>query len=341
MTMPLPLIPFIVAGAAAASAAVAGKKGYDSVQNMKETKNLAQSLETKYKTAYKEFESKREGTNETFEEYGLLKLQVLDGSMRDFVDTFKQIKNVEFQDQAVTDELVKHSDVEELVLNIERQVVKAGQVMTAGLASLAGGGLAAMGAVGATTTFAAASTGTMIATLSGVAAQNATLAFLGGGALSAGGLGMAGGTLVLGGIALAPALAIGSVIFASTTEKKLEQMYAKKAEVNTEVEKLSAASNVMTEIKETTQNMHELVKSTDDLFYANIDKMEEVVYSSGNNFAEYTGEQQTIIFNNYKLAIILKDFLNTTILDEEGQMMDNLQTVLTLGKKEIKKFQVN
>lgn len=339
--MPLPLIPLIVAGATAASAAVAGKKGYDSFQNMKETKDIAQNLESKYKTAYKEFEEKREETNKTFEEYGLLKLEILDGSMKDFVDAFKQIKNVEFQNQAVTDEFGKHSDVDKLVLDIEQQVVKAGQVLTAGIASLAGGGLAAMGAVGATTTFAAASTGTAIATLSGVAAQNATLAFLGGGALSAGGLGMAGGTLVLGGIALAPALAIGSVIFASTTEKKLEQMYTKKAEVNVEVEKLSAASNMMTEIKETTQNMHQLVKSTDELFYANIEKMEKVIYSSGYNFAEYSKEQQAIIFNNYKLAIILKDFLNTTILDEEGQMMENLQTVISLGNKDITRFQVN
>lgn len=339
--MPLPLIPFIVAGATAASAAIAGKKGYDSFQNMKETKDIAQSLESKYKKAFKTFEDKREETNETFEEYGLLKLEILDGSMKDFVDTFKQIKNVEFQNQAVTDELGKHSDVDELVLNIEQQVVKAGQVLTAGIASLAGGGLAAMGAMGATTTFAAASTGTAIASLSGIAAQNATLAFLGGGALKVGGLGIAGGSMVLGGIALAPALAIGSLIFASSTEKKLEQMYTKKAEVNAEIKKLSMASNVLIEIKETTQNMHQLVKSADELFHANIDMMEEVICSSGYNFAEYIKEQQTIIFNNYKLAIILKDFLNTTVLDEEGQMMENLQTVITLGKKDIKRFQVN
>lgn len=163
--------------------------------------------------------------------------------MKDFVNSFKQIKNINFKGETVTDNFVSSKVLDSFVLNIEKQVIQAGQVLTAGVASLAGSRLAAMGAVGATTTFAAASTGTAIPSLSGIAAQNATLAFLGGGSLATGGLGIAGGTMVLGGIAISPALAIGSLIFASTTEKKLEEMYQKKTEVNTEVEKLNAASN--------------------------------------------------------------------------------------------------
>lgn len=333
--MPLPLIPLIVAGAAAASAAVAGKKGYDSYQNMQETKELAQSLEAKYKKAYKKFEYGRDETNEAFEAYGLLKLDILDGSMKDFVEVFKQIKNVKFKGEAVTDQFVSSSDINEFVMNIEHQVIKAGQVMTAGIASLASGGLAAMGALGATTTFAAASTGTAIASLSGIAAQNATLAFLGGGALSVGGLGMAGGTLVLGGIALAPALAIGSLIFASSTEKKLEEMYAKKAEVKTEVEKLSSAAKVMEQIKSTTANMHSLAESTNQLFVGNIGIMKTIIQQNGNDFSHYTTDQQITIHNNYKLAIIMRDILNTTIIDEEGQLMPNLESVITAEKQKI------
>lgn len=333
--MPLPLIPFIVAGVAAASAAVAGKKGYDSYQNMQETKDLAQELESKYKSTYKKFEKSRDNTNDGFEKYGLLKLDILDGSMKDFVATFKQIKNVNFKGEAVTDNFDSSKDIDQFVLNVEKQVVKAGQVMTAGIASLAGGGLAAMGAVGATTTFAAASTGTAIASLSGIAAQNATLAFLGGGALSAGGLGIAGGTLVLGGIALAPALAIGSLIFASTTEKKLEEMYKKKAEVNTEVEKLKSAINVMTQINLTTKNMHDLAESTNSLFLNTINKMKVVINQNGNDFRNYSTEEQTIIHKTYKLATIMRDILNTTILNEQGKLMPNIQSVITAEKRKI------
>ena len=333
--MPLPLIPIVVAGATAISAVVASKKGYDSYQNMKETKELAEELEYKYKRAFKKFEKGREETNDTFENYGLLKLKILDGTMKQFVEHFKQIKNVHFKGESVTDRFVSNSEIERFIFNIEKQVMKAGQVMTAGIASLAGGGLAAMGAVGVTTTFAAASTGTAIATLSGIVAQNATLAFLGGGSLATGGLGVAGGTLVLGGIALAPALAIGSLIFASSTEKKLEKMYAKKAEVNTEIQKLTSATIVMAQITKTTNSMQELAQRTNDLFITNIAKMNDVINERGNDFQKYSTEEQVIIHNNYKLAVIMRDILNTTILDEKGQLMPKLQTVITANKQKI------
>lgn len=337
--MPLPLIPLIVAGATVVSGAVAGKKGYDSYQNMKGTKELAENLESKYKKAYKNFETGRDETNKTFKNYGGLKLEILDGTMKQFVENFKQIKNVNFKGEAITDKFISNSEIEQFILSIEKQVVKASQVMTAGISSLAGGGLAAMGAVGATTTFAAASTGTTIATLSGIAAKNATLAFLGGGSLTAGGLGIAGGTLVLGGIALAPALAIGSLIFSSSTKKKLQEMYAKKAEVNAEVRKLKSATDVMAQIMDTTMSMQGLAQSTNDLLIAHIDKMVEIINQRGNDFRNYSKEEQVIIHNNYKLAVIMRDILNTTILDETGELMPNLQSVITAEKKKISTIQ--
>lgn len=326
--MPLPFIPLLVAGAVAASTAVAGKKGYDSVQNMKETKELAKDLEEKYKKAYNVFEYNRDNTNIQFENYGKLKLTILDYTMKNFVENFKKIKNVNFKGEVVTDEFITNNDIENFVLTIEKQVVKAGQVLTAGVASLAGGGLAAMGAVGATTTFAAASTGTAIASLSGIAAQNATLAFLGGGSLATGGLGIAGGTMVLGGIALAPAVALGSLIFAATTEKKLEQMYKKKAEVTAEVQKLDSASNVLNQIVDTTKSMYDLANSAKTLLNVNVSEMKSIISEKGVDFKNYTEEEQKTIFNNYKLAVIVRDILNTTILNEEGDLMPNLNSLI-------------
>lgn len=336
--MPLPLIPLLVAGVAAASTAVAGKKGYDSYQNMKEMKELAEQLKSKYDRAYKAFEKSKDATNSTFEEYGEYKLEILNGTMKAFVHEFKKIKNINFTDQAVVDKLDTAQGVEKVIADINKQVVTAGQVITAGVASLAGGGLAAMGALGATTTFAAASTGTAIATLSGIAAQNATLAFLGGGSLAAGGLGVAGGTLVLGGIALAPALAIGSLIFAASTEKKLEEMYAKKAEVNTEVEKLRSASGVMDKIRTTTVSMQELAESTERLFKVNISKMATIINSKGVDFRDYSTEEQKTIHDNYKLAVIMRDILNTTILNEDGNLAPNIQTVITAQHQKLSAF---
>ena len=333
--MPLPFIPLVVAGAVAASTAVAGKKGYDSYKNIKETKELAEELQRKYKNAYNAFENKKKSTNKQFERYGKLKLDILNGTMTHFVTSFKQIKHVEFTNKAEMEYFVSNSDVDKLVVSIEKQVIKAKQVLTAGAASLAGGGLAAMGALGATTTFAAASTGTAIASLSGIAAQNATLAFLGGGSLATGGLGIAGGTMVLGGIALAPALALGSLIFAATTEKKLEEMYAKKAEVTTEVEKLKAATAVLKKIEATTKKMVELAQSVETLFVREIYKMNEIINAKGIDFRNYSTEEKETILKNYKLAVITRDILNINILNEAGELAPNIQQVITAEKKKI------
>ncbi|WAA11972.1 hypothetical protein [Fervidibacillus halotolerans] len=336
--MPLPLIPLIVAGATAASAAIAGKKGYDSYQNIKETKAIAEKLESKYGVAHSRLEKARKATNNTFEKYGLLKLEILDHSMKNFVDTFKQIKNVHFKDEAVTQEFVAKTDLEEFIVDIEKQVVKANHVFAAGATSIAGGGLAAMGAIGATTAFASASTGTAIASLSGIAAKNATLAFLGGGALSAGGLGVAGGTMVLGGIALAPALAIGSLIFSSTTEKKLEEMYKKKAEIEAEIQKINSAINVMKQIERTTIEMYKMTESTKELFDEKIKQMKDVIYKNGVDYNNYSEKDKNIIYQNYKLAVIMKEILNTSILTEDGELAPNLNDFIKEQKQKIYQF---
>ena len=80
---------------------------------MKETKELAEELESKYKRAYKRFEKSRDKTNKGFEKYGRLKLDILDGTMKQFVETFKQIKNVNFKGEAVTDRFDSNKDIEQ------------------------------------------------------------------------------------------------------------------------------------------------------------------------------------------------------------------------------------
>ncbi|XKH50456.1 hypothetical protein LG275_12735 [Chryseomicrobium palamuruense] len=337
--MPLPLIPIIVAGASVVSTAIAAKKGTDSYRNMKETKEIAKDLEKAYSAAYEKFESQKVATNLSLEYCGELKLNILDTTMHQFVETFQQIKNVSFDGQAITEEFVADQDIEQLLVVMEKQVVEAGQVLKAGIASLASGGLAAMGALGATTTFAAASTGTTIATLSGIAAQNATLAFLGGGSLAAGGFGIAGGTMVLGGIALAPALAIGSLIFSASTEKKLNEMYERKAEVEVDIEKLKSATNAMQAIKKTTNSLMRLATKLQNLFDIKIVQMKNLIKHKGTDFSKYSFEEQQLIYINYKAAVVMKEILNTTLLDSEGTLIPSIKMKIKELKSSMKELE--
>ena len=63
--------------------------------------------------------------------------------------------------------------------------------------------------------------------------------------------------------------------------------------------------------------------------------MMEVINQKGNDFRNYSTEEQAIIHNNYKLAIIMRDILNTTILDEQGKLVPNIQSVITAEKRKI------
>lgn len=326
--MVLPLIPFIVAAATTVSATVAAKKGYDSYQNMKEAKEIAEATERKYKKAFQDFEQARHTTNEYFRLYGETKLDILNISMKRFVENFKKLKNVHFVDKTVIDHINNVSNIQHFMKEVEKQTIEASQVLASGISAVAGGGLAAMGALGATTTFAAASTGTAIASLSGAAATNATLAFLGGGSLAAGGLGVAGGMAVLGGIALAPALAIGSIIFASSTEKRLEEIKKQRAEINIEVEKLRAATDVLIEIQTYTKKMKKLTEQCRTLLDKYIGKVEEIIVSSGTNYATLRQEEQVVIHTVYKLAVIMKHLLDTPIIADDGGLSPMLNEII-------------
>lgn len=326
--MPLPLIPLVVAGITAASAALAGKKGVDSYNNIKETKIIAEETERQYKKVYTLFEEQREQTNNEFENYGTLKLEILSTSMAEFVGEFSKLKHVDFTDNTVLDNIGKAKNVNMFLREVEKQAVKAAQVMTAGVSSIAGGGLAAMGALGAATTFGAASTGTAIASLTGVAATNATLAFFGGGSLAAGGLGMAGGMAVLGGIALAPALAIGSVIFATSTEKKLAEIKIQQAEVEVEKEKLKSAIHVMSNIQRYTVKFKNLAEEMNILFIRKIMQLSLIIDKVGVEYPAFSEEEKLIVQQTYKLAVTMKYLLDISILTDDGDLSPSLDGVL-------------
>lgn len=336
--MPLPLIPLVVAGAVAASTAIAGKKGYDSYQNIKETKEIAEATEKRYKAAFQAFEQTRKQTNKHFEQYGKEKLEILNGSMANFVTEFKKLKHVDFSNHAAIDSLDKVKDIDLFMREVEKQTIQAAQIMSSGVSAIAGGGLAAMGAMGAATTFGLASTGTAIASLSGVAATNATLAFFGGGSLAAGGLGMAGGMVVLGGIALAPALALGSIIFASSTEKKLEQMKKQKAEVDVEIAKLHSAEAIMKEIGNYTLKVHELAKNVDELLVKYVGILTQVIEGRGTDYRDFHLHEKELTKHTYELAAVMKHLLDMPIIDEAGNISTALEETIQITQQRIAKL---
>ena len=91
ISMPLPFIPLVVAAGAAVATAVAGKKDMNHIKyegNKRYCRINRKALQNSFNT----FDNARQSTNTQFEKYGELKLNILNGTMKEFISEFKKLK---------------------------------------------------------------------------------------------------------------------------------------------------------------------------------------------------------------------------------------------------------
>ncbi len=317
--MPLPLL-FIGAAAATGALGVGKtvKAGIDTVNANSINKNANEIVE--YSTRL--LNAQRLACGNSLSRLGSEKLFVLNTSMTQFLDTFTQIKNVDFRETEGLDELHRlHVDEKEFT-EMKTMVNFAGSLAGGAIAGTAGGALTAFGAYGAAQALACASTGTAIAALHGAAATNATLAFFGGGSLAAGGLGMAGGTMVLGGLVAGPALMVMGFVAGNAAKKNLEKAYTNKAEAIQIAAQLNAASLQCETIRRRTYLFYNLLARLDAYFPPLIYEMEDIVKNEGDNYREYSDNSKKTIASCVSVAVSVKSVLDTPLLTVDGLLTD-------------------
>lgn len=260
---------------------------------------------------------------------GQEKLFVLNSSMTEFLDTFTQIKNVDFRDTEGLDELSKINLDENTFTELKSMVNFAGSLAGGSIAGTAGGALAAFGAYGAAQSLAIASTGTAISSLSGAAATNATLAFFGGGSIASGGLGVAGGTLVLGGLVAGPALMIMGLVAGSAAKKSLDQAMTNKAEAIQIGSELHTAAMQCEAIRRRTYMLYNLLARLDTYFLPLIFRMEDIVKTEGYDYSKYSSESKKVIASCASIAVSIKSVLDTPLLTDDGLLTDDSERTTT------------
>lgn len=316
-------IPFILAGVALAAGAYGVKKGFDAKSDFNDANETNEQAQRIYDGAVRKLETAREKTQDSLSALGKLKFSLYKDKLIPFVAAFKKIHNIDFQHDAIDDELqlaVDHADM----ADIENATLKMTDIVSGGVMSLGTGGLAGLAAYGSVGLLASTAGGTAIGGLSGVAATNATLAWLGGGALSAGGLGMAGGAYVLGSIVAGPVLAVGGMMLASKAEEAKHNAYSNLSTARVAAEQMEtadvAAQGVHTRIKE----IHQVLGKLDDTFEPLLKGLQGLVKDSQQYWTEevdYTTlskENQIGIMAAMMMAKTIKNVLETPILDEKG-----------------------
>lgn len=341
--MPLLFIPIILGGLAAGAGIHGVKKGLEAKSDMDLAKPVNAEAQSIAKKAESKIENYKGVTTKAIESFGKSKIEILSGSINQFVTSFEKIKNIEFQDSAGLDELRNFNPQSSGFIKLKEVSMEASQLAVNGLGALGSGALLAFGTYnvvmgGLGGLIVTATTGTALGTLSGVAATNATLAWLGGGALAAGGFGMAGGMAVLGGLVAGPALAIGGSMLAKQADKAYWGAHSNREKAKTFAEQANGICSSLEAIRNRAEQLEQLLHGLDCLFKNLVSHMQFVVRTYGTNWRDYSEHDKQEIYKCVQLAQMIKFVLDTTLLGETGELTSESDTNLKKGTKFLQDF---
>lgn len=320
-------IPFILGGIALAAAGYGIKKGIDAKDDFDTASNVNSRAKRTYDDAFDALDKQRESTKACMENLGKLKFSIYENQLIPFVDVFERIKNIDFEDAKIQNELRNLKISQKDMLAIKKAALDIQSTIGAGVTSLGAGGLAGLAAYGAVGAFGAASTGTAIAGLGGVAATNATLAWLGGGSLAAGGFGMAGGMAVLGGIVAGPVLAVGGAMLASKAEEAKHDAYSNLSKAELLAEEMHTATVKTKDIEQRFTEVSVMLAKLQQIFSKLLNALTELV-NNNQDFKTYDKNQRALLMVSFASAKTIKNLMEAQLLAEDGTLLNINQTLL-------------
>ena len=326
--MPLPLI---LIGAAVGAGLWGVKKHFDAKSALDAAESDNEAARKKFDSAQYSLEKCREKTQSEMESLGRQKMQLYDEALIPFVETFKQIKNVDSEElKARFDSLELHDGG---ILEISEATIRMGEVIGGTAGALGSGALAGLAAYGSVGALASASTGTAISGLSGAAATNATLAWLGGGSLAAGGLGMTVGWVVLGGIVAAPVLLVGGLMMASKAEEAKENARSNQLKAQAAAEDMEAAGVAALAIGRKANEIRKVLRRLqEDYLDGDLSDLQDLV-STNADYRTYNDPQKKLVGRTVSLAVTTMNLAEAPLLEEDGSITKAIRETLRRSRK--------
>lgn len=336
--MALPLL-FIGVAAATGSFGVGStiKAGVDA----NKAKSLNQTANEIVQNSTEWLNAQRLACGNSLTQLGKEKVYILNSTTARFLDSFQQIKNVDFKESEGLEELQKFHLDENTFTEMQSLTKFAGFIAEGSIAGAAGGALAGFGAYSAAQALAVASTGTTISSLSGAAATNATLAFFGGGSIAAGGGGIAAGTVILGGFVAGPALMVMGLVTGGAAKKNLNKAHTNMAEAVQTAAQLNKAGLQCETIRRRTYMFYNLLARLDAYFLPLIYKMENIVKNEGYDYQKYSKESQGLISSCVSVVVSVKSVLDTPLLTDDGLLTDESEETVANIETFLKNMKIN
>lgn len=310
-------IPLLIGAAALLAGGYGVKKGVDASQKNSQAKSINKRAQALIDNYAEKLSKSRESANDELNNLGKLKIDTYNTTVKDFVKTFKEIKNVQLNSSAEIEEL---KDFETTLKKLESGINLARNMASGVVAGGTAGAVVAFGAYGGVMAFGAASTGAAISGLSGAAATNATLAWLGGGSLAAGGMGMAGGMAVLGGVVAGPLIAVFGSVMDSKATTNLENAKANKRKAESHVKEMEIVIDSCKSIAKRAEMFSNLLSELNKLLKPGVEKLKYILSSEGNDFRDYSHELKEIVFMVASLSKAISTVINTPILTADGAL---------------------
>ncbi|MBR1437767.1 MAG: hypothetical protein IJ587_04445 [Synergistaceae bacterium] len=245
-------------------------------------------------------------TNHALQALGRKKAYVLNTGVKNFVDIFSQIHNVDFH--AISQDETGKFQLDQSSFDGLRELSRMSMAIT----DVSAGALAAFAAYGAAS-IAGVPVAGVAASLAGLA-TNSTLSFLGGGGL------MAGATSVLGGVIGAPVLAVLGIFVSSSASRNLEDAKSNKAQALQFAKQIETGVSICNGIRRVAYMFERLLMRSAPLLRAANESLRQIISSSGTDYKNFTAEEKKTVAAAASLAKAVKTILDTPILTEDGKL---------------------
>lgn len=307
----LPLIPLLLGGAGFIGA---GKLAGAYVDN-DDARKINEDAQGLVRFGEWIMEDAQKYTSHALTALGRKKAQILNTCIKDFVDLFSQIHNIDFNAPATTSELGKFH-LDQPSLDSLRELSKVSMSLT----DASGVALTAFAAYGAASVLGVPSAGAAITALTGLA-TNSTLSFITGGSLAA------GVSSVLGGLVTAPALVVLGFFLEGSAARNLEDAKSNKSQALRFVKEMQVGVSACNGIRKMAYLYERLLMRTYPLMTAANNRLRQIISSSGTDYKSYSQAEKDSVGSSASLAVMVKRAIDTPILNNDGSLIEKSLTV--------------
>ena len=300
-------------------AGVFGAGGHLSAKETNEkAQRISQEAQVIYNDAKRSLEVEKEKTEKKLVQLGISKKHILDTSMRQFLQSYDKVKNVQMKDVIGLNEISKFSIDQQGVLEIRQLTDVYSSSIKSGAAGAATGAVVALAASG--------SLGFVTSGLS-----------VAGSMLVAGEVGMAAsaaGTALSFGAAMTPLAAVAAPVVLFTgisasmkADENLEKANAMYAEAKAACEKMRISETLCNAISERSEmfdallgDLNKMFEECSELLAGVIKKKEGIFFKKKLSSTDFSENDLKLLAVTRALAGAVKAVIDTPILSNEGEI---------------------